>query len=95
MKNYDKELEAIVKSLALPPNAEDVMLESIYDNLKSRVGMRIARELSDEDLAKLEPIIGSEDAEKVFEEISKYVPNFDQIMDEEIEGIKADIATSN
>lgn len=95
MKNYDKELEAIVKSMGLPPAAEDVMLESIYDNLKSRVGMRIARELSDEDLTKLEPIIGTEDAQKVFEQISKYVPNFDQIMDEEIEGIKADIATSN
>jgi len=93
MKNYDDQIEKIVDSLNIPDKDRDLMIASIYQDLKLRVGMRLAEELSDEELAKLMPLFNEDNQEEALMRISHMAPNLDQIIDEELAIIAKDFQT--
>ncbi len=95
MKDFDQEIRDIVVALGIPKEAEGPMLDSIYENLKDRVGMHLSIVLSDEDIERVQPIINSVDDSKLFSEISQVIPNFDEIVEEEIEVIREDLGISS
>lgn len=95
MKDYDQELRDIVTALGVPKEAEAPMLDSIYENLKNRVGLHLSVVLSDEEIDRIQPVIDSIDDSKLFSEISQIIPNFDEIIEEEIEVIREDLGISS
>jgi len=87
---YDQQINNLLDSLNIPAKDRELMIESIYQNLKSRVGIRIASQLNDQQLSQLEQASDKED--KAFlDQIDQLVPNIDQIFDQEFNGIKQEL----
>ncbi len=92
MKDYDEEIKSIVQAFGLPEETNDIVLKSVYEVLKARIGLRLALELSEDQLEKIQPIMESQDMSKVFATIQTVIPDFDHILDEEIKAIKNAVA---
>lgn len=95
MKDYDQELRDIVAALGIPKEAEGPMLDSIYENLKNSVGLHLSIVLSDEDIERIQPLVDSLDDSKLFYGMSQIIPNFDEIVEEEIAVIREDLGVSS
>ena len=87
-KDYDKAIVELVNSMNIPDKDRELMIASIYQNLKIRLGIKMASLLSDEQLSKLEQAYSSGDNSSAFLEIEKMIPNFDQLLSNEIAEIK-------
>lgn len=95
MTNYDSELEAIVDSMKIPPEAREIMLNSLYENLKSRIGIRLALELKPQDIEIVMAISKETDDQAFFKKLTEAFPNFDQVMTKELNDMKTEITASD
>ena len=62
-----------------------------YKTLENKVGMRVARELNEEQLEKFEEYSSKHNDEETAEWIKQAVPNYEQIVTEEFETMKTEI----
>lgn len=87
MKDFDQEIVEIVSSMDIPKKDHDLMIGTIYENLKARIGYRIASLLSEEEAKELEEM----DEEKFFLSLDKLIPNIDQMIEEELAQIRREL----
>lgn len=69
----------------------DQLTDEVLDILQTSVAMRLEDELSDEQLLEFENLAKSPDPTQGTEWIRSHFPNYDQIVDEELDSIVADL----
>jgi len=77
----------------MPAEKATEMVDRLGKLVFQAVLVRILPTLSEKDLAEYEQIVESkEDAEKLFKFLSEKVPEFDNIINEEAENLRAELA---
>lgn len=88
---------------ALPPEEKNRMLAQIYESLEMRVGMRLASQMSDQQLdefEKLMPLETDNDQVRVQKEkdaltwLESNFPNYKQVVSEELDKLKTEVRAS-
>ncbi len=87
---YEQQINQLLADLNVPTKDRELMIESIYQNLKSRVGIRLASQLNDQQLNQLEKAFMNDD-EFFLDHIDQMVPNIDQIFEQELNGIQQEL----
>jgi hypothetical protein len=76
----------------LPPVEKNKMLAHIYETLEMRVGMKLAEQMSNEQLDEFESYINSKDEAGALKWLESNFPNYKQVVAEELEKLKAEIS---
>jgi predicted RNA-binding Zn ribbon-like protein len=79
---------------ALPPAEKSGLLKHIYETLEMRVGMRLADQMSNEQLDEFEQYFNAQDDAGAFKWLETNFPNYKDIVAEEFEKLKAEVAQS-
>lgn len=79
---------------ALPVDDKNQMLKHIYDTLELRVGMKLAEQMSDQQLDEFESYIDKKDDAGALKWLETNIPHYKQVVAEELEKLKAEIAQS-
>ncbi len=87
---YEQQINQLLADLKVPTKDRELMIESIYQNLKSRVGIRLVSQLNDQQLNQLEKAFINDD-EFFLDHIDQMVPNIDQIFEQELNGIQQEL----
>jgi hypothetical protein len=87
---YEQQINQLLADLNVPTKDRELMIESIYQNLKSRVGIRLVSQLNDQQLNQLEKAFMNDD-EFFLDHIDQMVPNIDQIFEQELNGIQQEL----
>jgi len=77
---------------SLPPVEKNKMLAHIYETLEMRVGMRLAEQMSNEQLDEFESYINAQDEAGALKWLESNFPNYKQVVAEELEKLKAEIS---
>lgn len=89
--------EMIIKELNLPPSV-DASAALIYQRLPTivqrRILIRVSQELSPNDLAQFEQLLKEGDGFKIQKFLSKKIPYFKTIIDQELKRLKKDVLES-
>jgi len=75
----------------LPPAEKNKMLGHIYETLELRVGMRLAEQMSDEQLDEFEGFIDRNDEAGALHWLETNFPDYKKVVAEELEKLKAEI----
>lgn len=89
--NYEK--DELIKALgieSMDAELQDKVLETLYSTMNTRLAMRTADELSDEQLEEFNKLVES-GPDQVMEWLAKTVPNYEAIIDEELQTVLAEI----
>lgn len=78
----------------LPPQEKSELLKHIYETLEMRVGMRLADQMSNEQLDEFETYFNAQDDAGAFSWLENNFPNYKDIVADEFERLKAEIASS-
>lgn len=78
----------------LPPEEKNKMLAHIYETLEMRVGMKLAEQMSNEQLDEFEGFIDRNDEAGALKWLETNFPNYKQVVAEELEKLKAEIKAS-
>lgn len=76
---------------ALPVVEKNKMLQHIYDTLEMRVGMKLADQMSNEQLDEFESFIDRNDEPGALKWLEANFPNYKQVVAEELEALKQEI----
>lgn len=76
---------------ALPVNEKNKMLGHIYDTLELRVGMRLAQQMSDEQLKEFETFVDSGNDADALKWLEENFPDYKSVVADELELLKAEI----
>jgi hypothetical protein len=76
---------------SLPPVEKNKMLAHIYETLEMRVGMKLAEQMSNEQLDEFESYINAKDEAGALKWLESNFPNYKQVVAEELEKLKAEI----
>lgn len=76
---------------SLPKEEKDKLLKQIYETLETRVGMRLAEKMSDEQLDEFEGFIDTNDEKGALSWLEGNFPNYPKVVAEELEKLKAEI----
>lgn len=76
---------------ALPPDEKNKMLTHIYETLEMRVGMKLAEQMSNEQLDEFESFINNNDEAGALKWLETNFPNYKQVVADELEALKAEI----
>lgn len=79
---------------ALPSEEKNRMLNHIYETLEMRVGMKLAEQMTNEQLDEFEGYIDKNDEEGALKWLSSNFPNYKSVVAEELEKLKAEIKAS-
>ena len=77
---------------SLPPVEKNKMLAHIYETLEMRVGMKLAEQMSNEQLDEFESYINAKDEAGALKWLESNFPNYKQVVAEELEKLKAEIS---
>jgi predicted RNA-binding Zn ribbon-like protein len=77
---------------ALPPEEKQKMLAHIYETLEMRVGVRLAEQMSDQQLDEFEGFINANDEAGALRWLETTFPAYKQVVAEEFEKLKSEIA---
>jgi hypothetical protein len=91
MLKIDNNLLEEVGLGALPPNEKRELLNHIYETLEMRVGMRLADQMTDEQLNEFEVYFNNKDDAGAFRWLETNFPNYKEIVNEEFEKLKAEV----
>ena len=91
----DNDLIAEVGLAELPAELKNEFLAQVYATLEMRVGMVLARQMSDEQLDEFEAFIDSNDEAGSLAWLEKNFPTYKQIVAETLEGLKAEIKSDS
>ncbi len=75
----------------LPAEERNKLLAQIYETLELRVGMRLAENMSDEQLDEFEQFIDSNDETGALKWLESNFPNYKDVVAEELEKLKNEI----
>jgi hypothetical protein len=76
---------------SLPPAEKNKMLGHIYETLELRVGMRLAEQMSDEQLDEFEGFIDRNDEAGALHWLETNFPDYKKVVAEELEKLKGEI----
>jgi hypothetical protein len=76
---------------ALPADEKNRMLAHIYETLEMRVGMKLAEQMSNEQLDEFEGFIDRNDEAGALKWLETNFPNYKQVVADELEVLKAEI----
>lgn len=76
---------------SLPPVEKNKMLAHIYETLEMRVGMKLAEQMSNEQLDEFESYINKKDEAGALKWLESNFPNYKQVVAEELEKLKGEI----
>lgn len=90
----DESLLAEIGLANLPPAEKTSLLKHIYETLEMRVGMRLADQMSNAQLDEFERFFNAQDDAGAFHWLETNFPNYKDIVAEEYQKLKAEIAQS-
>ena len=76
----------------LPEEERKKLLQQIYETLELRVGMRLAENMSDEQLDEFESYIDSSDEAGAQKWLETNFPDYKKVVAEELEKLKGEVA---
>jgi hypothetical protein len=76
----------------LPPDEKKKMLAHIYETLEMRVGMELAKKMTDAQLSEFEQFINRNDEAGALQWLESNFPNYKDVVAAEFEKLKAEIA---
>ena len=76
---------------SLPPEEKNRMLAHIYETLEMRVGMKLAEQMTNEQLDEFEAFIDKNDEAGALKWLETNFPNYKQVVAEELEKLKGEI----
>ena len=76
---------------SLPAAEKNKMLAHIYETLELRVGMKLAEQMSDEQLDEFEAFIDKNDEAGALTWLETNFPNYKQVVADELEKLKGEI----
>lgn len=76
----------------LPAEEKSKMLSHIYETLEMRVGVRLAEQMTDQQLDEFEAFINANDEAGALRWLETTFPAYKQVVAEEFEKLKAEIA---
>lgn len=79
---------------ALPVEEKKAMLAHIYETLEMRVGMKLAEQMTNEQLDEFEGFIDRNDEPGALKWLESNFPNYKQVVAEELERLKSEISTA-
>jgi predicted RNA-binding Zn ribbon-like protein len=77
---------------SLPPDEKASLLKHIYETLEMRVGMRLADQMSSEQLDEFEQFFKAQDDAGAFQWLETNFPNYKEIVADEFEKLKGEVA---
>ena len=78
----------------LPPDEKRAMLNHIYETLEMRVGMKLAEQMTNEQLDEFEGFIERNDEPGALKWLEANFPNYKQVVSDELEKLKEEIRTA-
>lgn len=75
----------------LPEGEKRDLLKHIYETLEMRVGMRLADQMTNDQLDEFEKYFDAKDDEGAFRWLETNFPNYKEIVNEEYEKLKAEV----
>ena len=79
---------------SLPPEEKNRMLAHIYETLEMRVGMKLAEQMTNEQLDEFEAFIDRNDEAGALKWLETNFPNYKQVVADELENLKNEIKAS-
>jgi len=79
----------------LPTEEKNKMLAHIYDTLEMRVGMKLAEQMTNDQLDEFEGFIDRNDEGGALKWLETNFPNYKQVVAEELEKLKAEVKASS
>lgn len=76
---------------ALPAEEKNKMLAHIYETLELRVGMRLAEQMSDQQLDEFEGFIDRNDEAGALKWLETNFPDYKQVVADELDKLKAEV----
>lgn len=86
--------DELLKELGLDDFAEEdknAMLKRIYESLELRIGMRMARIVTEEQLKEFEELTKNGKDVEAAEWLKQHVPNYQEIATEELDKLKTEV----
>lgn len=80
---------------ALPTDEKNKMLAHIYETLEMRVGMKLAEQMSNEQLDEFEGFIDRNDEAGALKWLESNFPDYKKVVAEELEKLKAEVKASS
>lgn len=78
----------------LPAEEKNKMLAHIYETLEMRVGMKLAEQMSDEQLDEFESYVNEDDQDGALKWLETNFPNYKQVVADELETLKKEISSN-
>lgn len=78
----------------LPAEEKNRMLSHIYETLEMRVGMKLAEQMTNEQLDEFEGFIDNNDEAGALKWLETNFPNYKQVVADELEKLKTEIRAS-
>src|ERR1700744_1181915 len=78
----------------LPTHKKDSLLKHIYETLEMRVGMRLADQMTNQQLDEFERYFEARDDAGAFKWLETNFPNYKDIVQQEFDKLKAEVAQS-
>lgn len=75
----------------LPTDEKNKMLGHIYETLEMRVGMKLAEQMSNEQLDEFESFVNSNDEAGALKWLETNFPNYKQVVADELEALKVEV----
>ena len=94
MLKIDNSLLVDVGLAGLPDNEKNSFLKHIYETLEMRVGIRLADQMSNEQLDEFERYFEAKDDAGAFKWLETNFPNYKDIVQEEFDKLKAEVTQS-
>jgi hypothetical protein len=79
---------------SLPAEEKNRMLAHIYETLEMRVGMKLAEQMTNEQLDEFEGFIDRNDEAGALKWLETNFPNYKQVVAEELDKLKAEVRTA-
>jgi hypothetical protein len=94
MLKIDNNLLQELGLAGLPDAEKNSLLKHIYETLEMRVGMRLADQMSNQQLDEFEQYFEAKDDAGAFKWLESNFPNYKDIVQEEFDKLKAEVAQS-
>src|SRR5580658_6028959 len=94
MLKIDNSLLEELGLAGLPDAEKNSLLKHIYETLEMRVGMRLADQMSNEQLDEFEQYFEAKDDAGAFKWLETNFPNYKDIVQQEFDKLKAEVAQS-
>lgn len=80
---------------ALPTEEKNKMLAHIYETLEMRVGMTLAKQMTDAQLDEFEAYVNKDDQKGALTWLETNFPDYKKVVANELEGLKSEIKATS